>query len=40
MHQLSFWKSNRNEVMKMTVEQFVSSAGDGHLVCCGADFVG
>jgi len=28
---LSFWKSNRDEVLKMTVEQVVSSAGDGHL---------
>jgi hypothetical protein len=28
---LSFWKSNRDEVLKMTVQQVVSSAGDGHL---------
>ena len=28
---LSFWRSNRDEVLKMTVEQVVSSAGDGHL---------
>jgi hypothetical protein len=28
---LSFWKNNRDEVLKMTVEQVVSSAGDGHL---------
>jgi len=28
---LSFWKSNRDEVLKMTVEQVVSNAGDGHL---------
>lgn len=28
---MSFWKSNRDEVLKMTVEQVVSSAGDGHL---------
>jgi len=28
---LSFWKSNRDEVLKMTIEQVVSGAGDGHL---------
>lgn len=28
---MSFWKSSRDEVLKMTVEQVVSSAGDGHL---------
>ncbi len=28
---LSFWKSNRDEVLKMTVEQIVASAGDGNL---------
>jgi hypothetical protein len=31
MPPLSFWKSNRDEALKMTVEQVVSSAGDGHL---------
>ena len=28
---LSFWKSNRDEVLKFTIEQVVSSAGDGNL---------
>jgi hypothetical protein len=28
---LSFWKSNRDEVLKLTIEQVVSSAGDGNL---------
>ncbi len=28
---LSFWKSNREEVLKMGVDQVVSSAGDGNL---------
>jgi hypothetical protein len=28
---LSFWRSNRDEVLKMTIQQVVSSAGDGHL---------
>src|SRR5262252_7364020 len=28
---LSFWKSNHDEVLKMTVQQVVSSAGDGQL---------
>jgi hypothetical protein len=28
---LSFWKSNRDEVLRMTIQQVVSSAGDGHL---------
>src|SRR5664279_1958345 len=28
---LSFWNSNRDEVLKMTVQQVVSSAGDGQL---------
>jgi hypothetical protein len=28
---LSFWNSNRDEVLKMTVPQIVSSAGDGQL---------
>jgi hypothetical protein len=28
---MSFWKSSRDEVLKMTVEQVVSSAGDGNL---------
>jgi len=28
---LSFWKSAKNEVLKMTIEQVVSSAGDGSL---------
>jgi hypothetical protein len=28
---LSFWKSNRDEVLNLTIEQVVSSAGDGNL---------
>jgi hypothetical protein len=28
---LSFWTSGRDEVMNMTVEQVVPSAGDDHL---------
>jgi hypothetical protein len=28
---LSFWKSNRDEVLKLTIEQVVSNAGDGIL---------
>src|ERR1700730_5936082 len=28
---LSFWKSNREEVLKLNIEQIVSSAGDGNL---------
>ncbi len=28
---LSFWKSNKDEVLKLTIEQVVSSAGDGSL---------
>jgi hypothetical protein len=28
---LSFWKNNRDEVLKLTIEQVVSSAGDGNL---------
>jgi hypothetical protein len=28
---LSFWKSNRDEVLKLTIEQIVSNAGDGNL---------
>src|SRR5271169_3817445 len=28
---LKFWKSERDEVLKMTIEQVVSSAGDGNL---------
>jgi hypothetical protein len=28
---LSIWKSNRDAVLKMTVEQIVNNAGDGHL---------
>ncbi|HEY6252840.1 MAG TPA: hypothetical protein VI685_23020, partial [Candidatus Angelobacter sp.] len=28
---LSFWKSNRDEVLKLTIEQVVSNAGDGNL---------
>lgn len=28
---LSFWKSNKPEVLKLSIEQFVSSAGDGLL---------
>ena len=28
---LSFWKSDRDEVLKFTIEQVVSSAGDGNL---------
>jgi hypothetical protein len=28
---LSFWKNSRDEVLKMTVEQVVASAGDGNL---------
>jgi len=28
---LSFWKSNRDEVLRLTIEQVVSSAGDGNL---------
>ena len=28
---LSFWKNNREEVLKMGVDQIVSSAGDGNL---------
>jgi hypothetical protein len=28
---LSFWKSNRDEVLKLNIEQIVSSAGDGNL---------
>src|SRR5438309_1966207 len=28
---LSFWKSNRDEVLKMSVDQVVASAGDGTL---------
>jgi hypothetical protein len=28
---LSFWSSNRDEVLKMTIQQVVSSAGDGQL---------
>jgi hypothetical protein len=28
---LSFWKSNRDEVLKLSIEQIVSSAGDGNL---------
>ena len=35
---LSFWKSNRDEVLKLTIEQVVSNAGDGTLKdaseCC------
>ncbi len=35
---LSFWKSAKEEVLKMSVEQIVSSAGDGNLLdnspCC------
>lgn len=29
---LSFWKSAKDEVLKMTIEQVVSSAGDGNLL--------
>jgi hypothetical protein len=28
---LSFWKSNKDEVLKQTIEQVVSNAGDGSL---------
>jgi hypothetical protein len=28
---LGFWKSNRDEVLTLTIEQVVSSAGDGNL---------
>jgi len=28
---LSFWKSNRDEVLKLSIEQILSSAGDGNL---------
>jgi hypothetical protein len=28
---LKFWESERDEVLKMTVEQVISSAGDGNL---------
>jgi hypothetical protein len=28
---LSIWNSNREAVLKMTVEQVVNNAGDGHL---------
>ncbi len=28
---LSFWKNNREEVLKMGVDQIVSSPGDGNL---------
>jgi len=28
---LIFWKSNRDEVLKLNIEQIVSSAGDGNL---------
>jgi hypothetical protein len=28
---LSFWKSNRDEILRMSIQQVVSSAGDGHL---------
>jgi hypothetical protein len=31
---LSFWKSNKDEVPKLTIEQVVSSAGDGSLRDC------
>lgn len=30
-HFLSFWKSNRDEVLKLTIEQVMSNAGDGNL---------
>lgn len=38
---LSFWKSNRDEVLKLTIEQVVSSAGDGSLrdhIDCSDEF--
>jgi hypothetical protein len=28
---LQFWKTAKDEVLKMTIEQVVSSAGDGRL---------
>jgi hypothetical protein len=28
---LSFWKSNREQVLELNIEQIVSSAGDGNL---------
>src|SRR6266702_4098359 len=28
---LSFWKSNKDEVLKLTIEQVLSNAGDGNL---------
>ena len=35
---ISFWKSAKDEVLKMSIEQIVSSAGDGNLLdnslCC------
>lgn len=38
---LSFWKSNKDEVLKLTVEQVLSNAGDGNLRDnseCSAEF--
>lgn len=38
---LSFWKTNKEEVLKQTIEQVVSNAGDGNLrdhSDCSAEF--
>ena len=32
---LAFWKSNRSEVLKMTIEQMVSRDGDGTVIMDG-----